>query len=159
MFQNEVDRSVAPTEPRLAAAWAVRALQCSLVHATAPRQPAGTPPYMAPEVHASQPYGFGRDVWAIGVTLWEAPSLNNFALQRHSPPYTSCGCLRSKQCRHRVSSISPAIYGLSSPISSSPKPLAPRPQEPSASSTDSPAPPALRAGEDDVPVVSWHFLV
>ena len=31
MSQNEVDRSVAPTEPRLAAAWAVRALQCSLV--------------------------------------------------------------------------------------------------------------------------------
>lgn len=64
--------------------------------ATAPRQPAGTPPYMAPEVHASQPYGFGCDVWAIGVTLWEAatkqhpftpPSLNNFSLQRHSPPY------------------------------------------------------------------------
>lgn len=64
--------------------------------ATAPRQPAGTPPYIAPEVHASQPYGFGCDVWAIGVTLWEAatkqhpftpPSLNNFSLQRHSPPY------------------------------------------------------------------------
>ena len=48
MFQNEVDRSVAPTEPRLAAAWAVRALQCSLVHATAPRQPAGTPPLHGP---------------------------------------------------------------------------------------------------------------
>ena len=51
---------------------------------------------MAPEVHASQPYGFGCDVWAIGVTLWEAAtnqrpftphSLNDFSLQRHSPPH------------------------------------------------------------------------
>ena len=64
--------------------------------ATPPRQPVGTPPYMAPEVHASQPYGFGCDVWAIGVTLWEAAtnqhpftphSLNDFSLQRHSPPH------------------------------------------------------------------------
>ena len=63
--------------------------------ATPPRQPAGTPPTW-PEVHASQPYGFGCD--GLCGKQPQAPSLHHLPwTTSHSNPtfhLSSCGCLR-----------------------------------------------------------------
>ena len=39
------------------------------------RHVTGTPIYMAPEILQGRPYDTGADVWAFGVTLWEAMAL------------------------------------------------------------------------------------
>jgi len=49
------------------------------------RGAAGTPDFMAPEVHAKQPYGKKVDVFAFGMTLWQMCALE------HRPLY-ECGC-------------------------------------------------------------------
>jgi len=66
-----VHRDIKPANFLVDRAWKVKLCDFGLASINDRQKGAGTPAYMAPELHASKPYNEKVDVYAFGIMLWE----------------------------------------------------------------------------------------